>query len=248
MQKRKSYWKLGMGAALLAATLLSGALLVPRALGEATLDAKDKKVVARVEEILRERVSSPNKNFKLVIKPTERADQGYFSEILIDGQPVQIKKLRVTAFTLRARNVRISVPALDDEKIRTISSQTTLRAVVTEQDLTDVFSRGKHSKAMGLKAKYLKDPQHGDVLQVKGNWAWTWFSGPVVGVAKLKVSKDNKVYADILSLQLNGREVPAFVKNKFSEKINPLIDYNDVPFQPRFRAVKVEGSRAIIFA
>ena len=210
--------------------------------------AADQKVPQRVEKILRDRVTSPTNSLKLVLKPGARAAEGFFDEVVIEGQPVRIKKLRISEFSLHAKDVRINVPALADEKIRTMQAKTQLRAVVTEDDLTAMLAAGKTTGSMGLKVKYLKDPENGDVLQVAGNWAWTWFSGPIVGVGKLRVTADNKVYADIISLKLNGREVPGFVKNKFSEKLNPVLDYNDVPFQPRFRGVKVEGPRAILFA
>ena len=210
--------------------------------------ADDNKVPQRVEKILRERVISPTNNLKLVLKPGARAAEGYFDEIIVEGQPVRIKKLRIAEFSVHAKDVRISVPGLAEGKIRTIKATTKMRAVVTEDDLTAMLALGKSTATMGLKVKYLKDKEHGDVMQVTGNWAWSWFSGPIVGLGKLRVTDDNKVFADILSLKLNGREVPGFVKSKFSEKLNPVLDYNDVPFQPRFRSLKVEGPRAILNA
>lgn len=210
------------------------------------LNVEDKKVTQQVEQILRSRVSSPNKNLKLVVRPTSRARDGYFSEIIVKGKPVRIKKLSVTEFSLHARDVRISVAGLKEQKIRTLQSKTKFHAVVTENDLTQMLARGKHTKSMGLKTKYLKDPTHGDVMQVSGNWKWTWFNGPVIGVGKLRLTKENQVYADIISLKLNGAEVPNFIKNKFSESLNPVLDYNDVPFQPRFRTLTVQGDKAIL--
>ncbi len=210
------------------------------------LSAADKNVTQQVEQILRTRISSPNKNLKLVVRPTSRSRDGYFSEIIIEGKPIRIKKLSIAEFSLRAKDVRISVAGLKEQKIRTLQSNTKFHAVVNENDLTQMFARGKHTKGMGLKAKYLKDPAHGDVLQISGNWKWTLFNGPVTGMGKLRVTKDNQVYADIISLKLNGAEVPGFVKDKFSESLNPVLDYNDVPFQPRFRTLTVQGTEAIL--
>ena len=211
-----------------------------------SLTMADKKVVQKVEAVLRNRISSPNKKLLVTLRPTARSRDGYFSEIVVAGKPVQIKKLRVSEFLLRATDVRISLSGLKINRIRTLQSRTQFRAVVTEDDLTQMFARGKHTRAMGLKAKYLKDATHGDVLQVSGNWKWSWFNGPVTGVGKLRVTKDNQVFADIISLKLNGAEVPGFVKNKFSDSLNPVLDYNDVPFQPRFKQFKVQGSRAVL--
>ena len=182
---------------------------------------------------------------QLTVRPTDRAAEGYFSEIYIAAHPATIKKkLRISALVMRARNVRLDVPHLLREgKVRTLSSNTTLRAVITEKDLTDLLAKGKHSRAMGLRVKYL-----GDRMRVTGNWKWGWFNGPIIGVGKLRLAPDYKIHLDILSLKLNGAEVPQFVKNKFSEKINPVIDYEDMPFRPRFRGVKVEGTKATVSA
>lgn len=245
MQKLR--WK--FSATTATGALLLGTIAEPQTGATAipTLDAKDKQVRARVEKVIRKRITSPNNKLKLVIIPTARAGQGYFSEIIIAGQPVQMKKLRLAEFFLRARNVRLNMTKLAQEKIQVVESETKFRAVITDADLTAMLVRGQHTAQMGLVVKYAKDPQYGDVLRVSGNWSWTWFSGPVTGVGKLRISGDNKVYADIISLTLNGHEVPGFVKNKFSEKLNSVFDVKDVPFQPRSLRVKVEGSRAILF-
>jgi hypothetical protein len=211
-----------------------------------SLTAADKQVAQQVEKALRSRYTSPNKSLRLVVQPTTRSREGYFSEIIIEGKPVQIKRLRVSEFSLRAKDVRVKLESLKKNKVHTSQAKTRFRAVVSENDLTHMFAQGKHTRAMGLKAKYIKDATHGDVLQVAGNWKWSWFNGPVTGVGKLRITKDNQVFADIISLKLNGAEVPGFVKNKFSDSLNPVLDYNDVPFQPRFNQLKVQGSRAIL--
>lgn len=211
-----------------------------------TAGEPDLKVARQVEQVLRHVITSPNNNLKISVTPNSRSREGYFSRVSISGKPVQVRKLPISEFSLYATDVRLSVDKLKLNKVSTVQAKTQFRAVVTENDLTTMLARSKGTKKMGLKAKYLKDPTNGDVLQVTGNWAWSWFSGPVTGVGKLRVTPDNKVYADILSLKLNGAEVPGFVKNKFAEKINPVIDYDDVPFDPQFRTLKVEGSRAIL--
>src|SRR5688500_1738596 len=77
-----------------------------------TITAADKKVAQQVEKILRERISSTNKNLELLVRPTSRSHDGYFSEVVVEGKPVQIKKLRVSEFSLRAKDVRISLAGL----------------------------------------------------------------------------------------------------------------------------------------
>ena len=186
-------WKFSATSA--AAALLVGAMAArqPRAVAIPTLDAQDKQVTARVEKIIRQNITSPSNNLKIIVKPTARADQGYFSEIVIDGQPAQMKKLRLAELSIHSRNVQIDMTKLTTGKIQVVKSQTQFRAVITESDLTAMLSKGRRTAQMGLVVKYGKDAQNADVLRVSGNWAWSWFSGPVTGVGKLRVSGDNKV-------------------------------------------------------
>ena len=209
------------------------------------LDAQDQRITAALKEVLRQRVSSPGGKLNLVVKPTARAAQGEFAEVFIAGRPAQIRRLRISELSLRARNVKIDVPyLLSEKKVRTLSAKTTLRAIVTESDITRLLAGGKHTKGLGLRVKYLG----GNTMQVTGNLNWKLINGPIKGTAKLRLLPNYKVNLDILSLQLRGQEVPQFVKNQFSEKINPIIDYEDMPFRPRFRGIQVSGTRAILTA
>lgn len=207
-------------------------------------NARRQRVIDELNKALQSRVTSPGGKPHFLVRPSSRAGDGYFEEIFIAARPAQIKKLRLTELVLRARNVQVDVnQLLREHKLNTVKSQTFLRAIVTERDLMDVLAQGKHSAEMGLKVKFL-----GDQVRVNGNWKWNWFSGPVVAVGRLYLAPGHKVNCDVKSLTLNGNEVPGYVKTKFMEKLNPLIDYSDVPFQPRFRSVKVVGTRAIITA
>ena len=226
----------------LGATLIATALTLPAPAAPA-LDAKDKRVTAQVESILRNLVKNPNGGgVNISVVPNARASEGYFDRITIKGAPLQFKKLYVSEFALDARNVKIDVPALSSvKKIRTSRSATTLRAVISEDDLTKMLASSKSTKSMGLKVKYV-----GDKMRVTGNLNYGLVNGPVTGVAKLRQGANHKVYLDIISLQLRGVESPAFVKNQFSNRINPVIDYEDLPFNPPFKTLKVVGNKAYL--
>lgn len=225
-------------AAVLALGLLSRSEATPK------LDAADHRVIKQLETVLRERVTSPNNSLKIVIKPTERASEGYFESIQVQGSPAMLKKLRVSKFNLLARNVRLDLNGLFNErKIRTLKSKTSLTAVVTEDDLTYMLAQGKRTKDMGLKVKYQKD----HTISVTGNLNWTLINGPISGTGRMTMAPGHKVNLDIISMKLRGVEVPQFIKNQFSEHINPVIDYADLPFNPPFKGVKVDGPRATIY-
>lgn len=251
MNISNSYSKIRSG--VLAGAALGGAVWLPRlwtaqaAPPSATpapvvLDAQGKRVTAALTRVLHERITGQNMQLRVV--PSARAGAGYFSEVYIAARPGKIKDLPVTELALRSRNVRLDVARLlQHNKVDTFAATTTLRAVITENDLDRMFAQGKHTASMNLKAKFL-----GNRLRVAGNWSWALLSGPVVAVGRLYLAPGNKVDVEVISLKLNGAEVPQFVKNKFSDRLNPLMDYNDVPFRPRFKGVKVIGDRAIITA
>ena len=227
-----------------AVTTLLGATLLPAPAQTApALDANDKKVTAQVTSILKNLVKSPTgAPVTIQVSPNARASEGYFDRIVIKGAPLQFKKLYVSEFSLDARNVKVDVPALSSvKKIRTSRSTTTLRAVISEDDLTRMLARSKGTKDMKLKVKYV-----GDKMRVSGTLNYTLVKGPVTGVAKLRQGANHKVFLDILSLKLRGVEAPAFVKNQLSSRINPVIDYEDLPFNPPFKTLKVVGNKAYL--
>jgi hypothetical protein len=207
------------------------------------LDAADKNVAAQVEAVLRKRIKSDNGGkVNIRIVPTERASEGYFSEIAVSGVSVKLKKLPISEIALNAKNVQIDVPyLLKEKKIRTKKSTTTLRAVISDSDLTKMLSQGKHTADMKLNVKY-----QGDSMKVTGVLNYALIKGPVEGIAKLRQGTDHKVFLDIQSMKLRGTEIPVFMRNRFSNQINPVIDYEDLPFNPPFKSIKVVGNKAYL--
>lgn len=206
--------------------------------------AKGQKMTKALTALLQKRIKSPGSKLQLKVVPGARADQGYFTEIYIHAKPARIKDLNFSELTLRARNVRISPTGLlNDNKLRTLSSTTTMRAIVTEAQVTEALSKGQESADKGMKVKFEKNKVH-----VTGRWKWSWFSGPMDAIGKLRLGSGHTVVADIESLKLNGKQVPAAMKKKFSERVNPLIDYTELPFRPPFKALRFSGNKAIITA
>ncbi len=229
----------GLGVALIGCAL-SFSAPAPAA---PALDAQDKRVTNQVESLLRNLVTNPTGGgVNISVVPNARASEGYFDRISIKGAPLKIKKLYVSEFFLDARNVKINVPDLYNlNKIRTSRSTTTFRAVISEDDLTKMLASGKSTQSMGLRVKYV-----GDKMRVTGNLNYGLINGPISGLAKLRQGANHKVYLDIISLKLRGVESPGFVKDQFSNRINPVIDYQDLPFNPPFKTLKVVGNKAYL--
>ncbi len=193
---------------------------------------------------MNKRVKRPDgQKINISIIPTARASEGYFSQVKMSGAPAQLKKrFQVSEFSLDARNVRLDVASLwNGNRVKTYSATTTLRAVITEDDLTTNLAKGGGTKNMGLKIRFL-----GDKIGVTGNLNYALINGPVSGTAKLRLAPGHKVYLDILSLKLRGVEVPGFIKNRFAGHINPIISYEDLPFNPPFKTVRMSGKKAIL--
>ncbi len=227
-----------------ALVLHSGPAPLSAAPASSILDAQDKKVIDRLSWLLNKRVKKPDgSKINISIVPTARASEGYFSQIKMSGAPAQLKKkFRVSQFALDARNVRIDVASLwSVNRVKTYQSQTKLRAVITEDDLTSMLAQGGATKKMGLKIKFL-----GDKIGVTGNLNYALINGPINGIGKLRMAPGHKVYLDILSLKLRGVEVPGFIKNQFSGHINPVIAYEDLPFNPPFKGIKMVENKAVL--
>ncbi len=209
----------------------------------ATVDAQGQKVTKRVEQLLRGVIKTGDGTpLALKITSNARASQGFFPAITISGGATQIKNLFVSRFELSAKNVQVDVPALwSVGKVRTTHSQTRLRVVITEDDLTKMLSKGKSTKGMGLRVKYV-----GNQMRITGKLNYAFLNGPISGLAKLRQTSDYNVYLDILSLKLRGVEAPGFIKNQLSNRINPVINYSTVPFNPPFRFLRVVGNKAIL--
>jgi len=202
------------------------------------------RVTQVLENYLRKRISSPGGQLDIKITPSTKADQGYFTDVLIVAKPARIKDRQFSLLRLRAQNVHIDPAALlQKNDLETISSATSLYAEVTDQELTKALAGGKKSSVMNLKVNF-----KGDLIQVSGNYNWGLFSGPFTATGKLHLASGHQIVADIQSLKINGFEAPAFIKSKFSERINPLIDYNDLPFKPPFRKLVIQGNKAIVYA
>ena len=206
-------------------------------------DAGGQRVTNRVEELLRGVIKSQDGHpLSVQLSPTARASQGYFSDVKIAGGATRLKSLFVSQFQLHSQNVQVDVPALYSiGKVKTLRAQTQMRVIISEDDLTKMLAAGKSTKDMKLKVKYV-----GDKMRVTGVLNFPFLNGPIAGVAKLRQTPDHNVYLDILSMQLRGVEAPGFVKNQLSNRINPVVNYATVPFNPPFRSLKVVGNKAYL--
>lgn len=220
--------------------LVAGSGVAP---ASAASDVQGQRVTRRLEQALRDVIRSQNGTpVALHIVPSSRAGEGWFSTISMSGGPTRLRNLYASEFQLFSQNVQVDVPTLFNQgKVRTTSAQTRLRVVISEDDLTKMLARGKSTSGMGLRVRYV-----GDKMRISGNLNYTFLNGPVVGLAKLRQGNGHNVYLDILSLQLRGVEVPGFLRGQLENRINPVINYSSLPFNPPFRYMRISGNKAIL--
>src|SRR5690606_2188059 len=114
-----------------------------------------------------------------------------FQEVYISAKPAAIKKRNFSELVMRARNVRLDVGQLMKGELETLSSQTSLRATITEGELTSALARGQGSADKKLRVKFSNTGQ----VRVTGLWNWGWFSGPMEAIGKLRLGPNYTVVA-----------------------------------------------------
>lgn len=208
--------------------------------------AQNTRVTRQLEAVLRARIQRPDgKPVALSLVPTSRSDRGEFARIKLQAAPARIGDLYVQEIALDARDVTVDVPSLfapRKKRVRTQRARTTLRAVISENDLTRMLAEGRSTADMGLRVRFLP----GNRMRVTGNLNYPLLKGPVEGTGHFKLAAGSKVNLVIESLKLRGLEVPTLLKERFAQSINPIIDYQDLPFNPPFKSFRIVGDKAYL--
>lgn len=207
------------------------------------------QILSALQKHLKERVVNPEKgkepSFKIIPVSNEKeAAQGHLSLVTLECSPVEIKK-KLTMETLRihAEDVVIDSEKLmkTDDLIVKSSKHVSLSASITANQFTSFLARGKHTKDMNIKVKYVNEKLH-----ISGNWKLLFFSGPLTTVGRLVVAKKDEIHFKVDSLQLNGIGAPRSLINKFEQSINPVVESNDLPLSPPISTVKFKGDALLI--
>lgn len=203
------------------------------------------QVLSALQKHLKERIVNPEKgkepSFKIVEKD---AAQGHFSLVTLECSPVEIKK-KLTMETLRihAEDVVIDTEQLikTDDLIVKSSKHLSLSASITADQFTSFLAKGKHTKNMNIKVKYVNEKLH-----ISGNWKLAFFSGPLTTVGRLVVAKKDEIHFKVDSLKLSGINAPRSLINKFEKSINPVVESKDLPLSPPINTIKFKGDVLVI--
>ncbi len=203
------------------------------------------QILSALQKHLKERVVNPEKGKEPLFRIVEKdAAHGHFSLVTLECNPVEIKK-KLTMETLRihAEDVVIDPEKLmkTDDLIVKSSKHVSLSASITAAQFTSFLSKGKHTKDMNIKVKYVNEKLH-----ISGNWKLLFFSGPLTTVGRLVVAKKDEIHFKVDSLQLNGINAPRSLINKFEQSINPVVESNDLPLSPPISTVKFKGDALVI--
>jgi len=233
---------------IVAASMVATATLLM--LSEVRVSAKTtaELVVEKVENKIRSRFTNPEnpKQAEIKIIPYENealTAQGRLKTVVIRSTPAMIKKVPAEQISMRADDVRIDVKRLlkEDDLVTISTARTEVEAIISESNLDALFARGRHTKDMKLKTKF----EDGKV-RISGYWKLFMFKGPIETVGRLVITPDNNLNYELDSLKLNDREAPASVKKQFMQRLNPVVEFNDLPFKPRIRSIKFKGDKVYV--
>lgn len=207
--------------------------------------SQGEQVIANLGGKLRWRFTNPQdpKGAEVKIIPYEdpkNSAKGRFKTIILRSTPAAIKKMPVESIDMRADDVTIDVTRLfKNDEIATVKcAKTRLEAVVSEDNLNTLFARGKSTKDMHLKASFVDGK-----VRITGQWKLFMFKGPIETVGKLALTKDNNLNFDMESLKMNNAEAPDSVKKQFMSRINPVVEFSDLPFQPKVSTITFRGHK-----
>lgn len=206
------------------------------------------QVVEALEKSLRKFIVNPSASGAVTIKilpqSTAATTKGRFKEVEIRSEPAKIKgKIPLEEINLTARDVVVEVDRLLKEgDIATTSvGDTTLRAVFSEEGLTSMLSRGKSTRDMNMKVKFLDSKVH-----VTGNWKLWVFKGPFETTGALWAQNKRYLNIKLETLKINRREAIPAMKTKFEETVNPLVDFEDLPFKPKVKSLRFQDNLCIV--
>jgi len=215
-----------------------------RALGKSTADL----VLGRLEAKIRTGFTNPEnpKSAEIKIIPydnTALAGEGRLKAVVIRSAPAMIKKVPAEEIDMRADDVRIDVKKLlkDDDIVTISTARTRLNAIISESNLDSLFARGRSTKDMKLKTKF-----DGGKVTISGTWKLFMFKGPIRTVGKLAVTADNNLNYELESLKLNHAEAPASLKKQFMQRLNPVVEFSDMPFKPKVQSIAFKGSKVYV--
>ncbi|MBI3922597.1 MAG: DUF2993 domain-containing protein [Armatimonadetes bacterium] len=211
-------------------------------------ESKGDRVLHALEQHVRARISNPENpkaaEIKIVPYDSEASTaKGRFKTIIVRSSPAKIKHVPIEEINLRADDVTIDVDQLlkKDDLDTKKSGKTTVEGTVSADNLNALFAGGKATHDMNLKARF----EDGKV-KISGYWKLFMFKGPIQTVGRLILTKKNTLDFEMDSLKINNREAPKSVKDQFMERLNPVVQFDDIPFRPKITTLTFKGDKVFV--
>lgn len=204
-------------------------------------NTKTEPLVARLETVVRQNIPTGHKPLKIQIKPARAVAAGYFSSVAVDGAPIKVKLLDISQFWLRAENIRLDLPSLQQGRVKVLSGQVSARLTITEANITDLLARQQETAGMNFKARILKD-----AVQISGNATSGLVPGAVKLVGVLTPQQGGLVTFKLNTLTVNGSPVLPLVKMIAQGQVNSALRVDNIPFTPAFKTVRYEKDRVVV--
>jgi len=199
------------------------------------------RVMQALEQVLRRDITNPkNTNglfLRIVPASPEETEKGRFQLVEIASKPARIRNIFLRELRARAVEPVIDVAALLERgKLRTISvKDSTLEGVIDAGNLERMLAELKATKDMRIKVQITDDGR----VVLRGVLTLLRINNPFEALCRAEV-RDGCLYLSIEELRVNNVAAPAFLVSRLEKHINPVVEPNDLPFNPKIKSVHVQ--------
>jgi len=195
--------------------------------------------VRQVEKGIRDYMNRKFKCTDLKVQVVPHADpallqQGRLQTVIISVKRADKEGIIMNGLYLKATDVTVSLDALFRlGKLRTASRKSTdIRATIKEGELNKAFARAK------IPIKQFKVKFDNGMVVATGVYEFV-FGNKLRMVARLVPKKDGVHFA-ARHASVNGQPLPIGQVNALLAKMNPLINFADIPFSPEVTKIVIQ--------
>lgn len=209
-------------------------------------DPSPQQVVQALEQLLRRDIINPKEangvHIRIVPASPDETAKGKLQLVEIASKPAKIKGIFLREFRGRAVEPVLNLPSLFQKgKLRTLSvKESSIEGVMDAEALEQIFATAKSTRSMNIKVQITYDGQ----IVLQGKLTLLSVNNPFEAVCRVEPGKDG-LYLRIEELKVNGLPAPGFLLSKLEEKVNPVVERNDLPFSPPIHTVRIH--RQIIY-
>ncbi len=198
------------------------------------------QIVQALEQLLRRDVTNPKDangvHIRIVPASSDETAKGKLRLVEIVSKPAKIKGVFLREFRGLAVEPVVNVQALLKEgKLKTVSvKESVVEGVMDAESLEQMFAQGKSTSPMNIQVQITDDGR----AVLRGKLNLLRIPNPFEAICRVEPGKDG-LYVRIDELKVNGVPAPGFLRSKLEEKVNPIVERDDLPFHPEIKTVRI---------